>query len=998
MMKKRIFQMIMFSFLLTPFAAFCEMGSVKDDFPLVQKVNPFVGTDTVGHTFPGATVPFGMVQLSPDTDNKGWNHCSGYHYKKGTIMGFSHTHLSGTGVPDYGDFLFMPTTGDPKLVPGSEKNPEKGYRSRFSHDREDASPGYYSVYLEDYDIDVELTATERVGFHKYTFPETDKANVIVDVTHIIGWGRIVESEIEIIDNRQIQGFFRKNGWSKNRYLYFTAEFSRPFQKSGLRINGRLDESAKEAKGKSLQGYFRFDAREKQNVMVKVALSNVSCYGAAKNMQAECPGWDFEKVHSEAKSLWQKQLSKFEVKGGSESQQRTFYTSVYHSFLVPNIFMDVDGRYRGMDKKIHTAEDFDYYTVFSLWDTFRALHPLYTIVEQDRTNDFVHSMLKKYDQSGLLPYWELASGETWCMIGYHSIPVIADAWVKGIRGYDPSYALKAMKNSAMQDHQGLKAYKKYGYIPLESGTQSVSRTLEYAYDDWCIAAMADDLGRTEDWKKYQRRSQNYRNVFDVSTGFMRGKNKNGFWRQNFDPAKFPSQGASEYTEANSWQYTWFVPHDVNGLIDLMGGDDAFIGKLDKLFNPSAAKGEDGHSDVDITGMIGQYAHGNEPSHTYAYLYSYAGSPWKTQEKIAQIVNTLYSDQPDGLCGNDDCGQMSAWYVFSTMGMYPVCPGQPIYVFGTPMFPEASINLENGKEFRIIAENHSDKNIYVQSVTLNGRPYSKTYIHHDDIIGGGELVFKMGSEPNKSWGSSQQERPSSNPGKELTLMPYLKELDQAFTEDIIVNINCDDSEAEVYFTLDGSEPDKSSNHYTEPFKLSETTTLKAKAFKRGAMPSYTLSALVERKTLEEPADISRNELASGLNYSVYVGSFRSVLDLADSKVKKSGTSDNIDLTVTNRRDNFGLKFTGYFKVEKEGMYRFKTISDDGSRLYVNSELVVNNDGFHGAQAADGMAALKAGFHEIKVLYFEGNVDEALSVEVAEPDGDFRPFSHSELFRKK
>ncbi len=723
-------------------------------YPLVQKVDPFIGTDAHGHTYPGVTLPFGMVQLSPDTGNEGWDWCSGYHYTDRTIAGFSHTHLSGTGIGDYGDFLFMPTTGKLKFQPGDKKKPNQGYRSRFSHNREQAKPGFYRVYLKDYKIDVQLTATKRVGVHRYTYPPKKNANVIIDTTHFIGTSSdfpVLESKLEIVNDRQIRGYVRKTGWAKERFLYFVAEFSRPFEKSGLVIDDKVAESVKKAEGTNLKCFVQFDTSKDRQVLVKVALSAVSWQGASMNMAAECPGWDFQQVRDSAMETWQKQLSKITVKGSSVSNQTTFYTALYHSCLAPNIFMDVDGKYRGMDKKIHTAENFEHYTVFSLWDTFRALHPLLTIIEQDRTNDFINSMLAKYDQSGLLPIWELAANENWTMIGNHALPVIADAWSKNIRGFDADKALKAMKHSAMQDRRGLVYYKEYGYVPLDKDRRSVSKTLEYAYDDWCVALMAKDLGRKDDYIEFTRRSQFYKNIFNTSVGFVSGRNSDGSWKANFDPDQLSSSGAGEYTEGNSWHFTFFAPHDIPGLISLMGGKQKYVDKLDELFTRK------GYEHMDVSGLIGQYSHGNEPCHNYAYLYPYAGAHWKTQEKVAKIVRTLYSDKPDGICGNDDCGQMSAWYVFSTMGFYPVCPGQPLYVFGTPMFPEVSINLENGNKFDVIAEDVSDKNIYIQSVTLNGLPYSKAYILHADINAGGRLVFKMGPEPNTQWAAKAEPPP-------------------------------------------------------------------------------------------------------------------------------------------------------------------------------------------------------------------------------------------------
>ena len=973
--------------LLSPLAA--VQAESQHAYPLVEKVNPLVGTAAHGHTFPGVVLPFGMVQLSPDTGNVDWDWCSGYHYTDRSIMGFSHTHLSGTGCADLGDFLLMPTIGPLKFQPGSKANPDEGYRSRFSHDREKAMPGSYEVSLDDYEIEVRLTATRRVGFHQYTYPATREANVIIDITHFIGGTNIRESRLEIIGDREVRGYVRKSGWSPDRFLYFVAQFSRPFVKSGLVVDGELQEAKQRAEGKNLKGYVRFDASEDRQLQIKVAISAVSCDGAAKNMQAECPGWDFEQVRNDAMQTWEEQLSKITVEGGPEAAQRTFYTALYHSCLAPYLFSDVDGRYRGMDQKIHQAEGFENYTVFSLWDTFRATHPLFTLIEERRTNDFINAMLHKYEQKGLLPYWELASGETWCMIGYHAIPVIADAWVKGIRGYDVDKAFEAMKKSAMQDHQGLVYYKQIGYVPMEGESNSASRTMEYAYDDWCIAMMAKGLGREDDEATFTRRSQNYRNLFDTSTGFVRGKDAGGAWNEDFDPDLISALGSGEFTEGNAWHYTWFAPHDVQGLIDLMGGVQPFVDKLDQLFT------RPGYEHADVTGLIGQYAHGNEPCHNYAYLYTYAGEHGKTQQHVSQIVRTLYSDQPDGLCGNEDCGQMSAWYVFSAMGFYPVCPGQPIYVFGTPRFPSVTLHLENGNQFQVVADGVSEENIYIQSATLNGQPYDKAYLRHEDILAGGRLIFQMGPAPNKQWAQDQEDLPYSSPGKAVMATPYLANPQQAFLDQTTVDLRCDDPAAEIFYTLDGTVPDRSSTPFEETVAVNATTTVKARAYRKGALPSTVMTVRLVKLLLGPAQEVGPVE--QGLHYSLYEGNFEKTADMKNRKPVVKGRCRSFDATVAERDDEFGLEFTGYFRAPEAGIYQFWTRSDDGSRLYVDSKLVVDNDGLHGAKSANGFAALADGLHEIKVLYFEGQVDNMLEVSVVPPGGRKQPFSPNWLYRK-
>ena len=965
-------------------------GLIAASYPLAEKVDPFIGTDAHGHTYPGVSLPFGMVQLSPDTKTDGWDWCSGYHYTSETIMGFSHTHLDGTGCADLGDFLFQPTVGKIQYEPGSERRTSTGYRSSFSHDQEKASAGYYTVKLLDYDVNVELTATPRVGVHRYTYPKTKQANVIMDLTHHVGGSNIRESKAQIVGNNEVRGYVKKSGWSPERYMYFVAKFSRPFETSGIVADGKmLDTSVKSSDAQRIQCYARFDTTSSQELIVKVGISAVSWDGAAKNLEAECPGWDFDAVCDQAKAAWQKQLSTLSIEGASKADETVFYTAFYRCNLTPNLFMDVDGQYRGTDRKIHKADKYDNYSIFSLWDTFRAEAPLFTIVDPKRHNDFVNSMLGKYQQSGLLPFWELHSGETWCMIGYHSIPVIADAWCKGIRNFDVNLALKAMKNSAMQNHQGLESYKELGYVAMDKSGASCSRTVEYAYDDWCIGQVAKSTGDTEDYEYYNKRSQFYKNLFDRSIGFNHAKDSNGMWKAEFDPDQNTFQGAGEYTEGNSWHFSFFAPHDVYGLIDLYGGDSKFGTKLDELFT------RPGEAHVDISGLIGQYAQGNEPCHNYAYLYPYAGQAWKTQERISEICSTLYTDKPDGLCGNNDCGQMSAWYVFSAMGFYPVCPGLPIYVFGTPRFPETEVNLPNGNSFKVVAENVSAKNIYIQSVKLNGKPYSKSYINHSDILDGGKLVFTMGSKPNKSWAAAKSDRPIADAGTPLTLMPYIKADSLEFGDSITVEVKCDD-DAKVYYTTDGSEPTTSSTLCSKPLVLNATTTIKAKAFKSGCLPSMTMTTTIKRLVPKIAKNVSN--VVNGIDFAVYQGRFRGVRRIESANPVSTGSSANIGVDVTELKDNFALKFTGYYKAPKDGMYEFTTTSDDGSCLYIDGEMVVDNDGDHGSRLRAGRVALLAGLHEIKVLYYEGAVDQQLDVTVTTPSGSRQPMPSKSLYRQK
>ena len=757
---------------------------------LTRYVNPFIGTGGHGHTFPGAIVPYGMVQLSPDTRLTGWDGCSGYHYSDSKIYGFSHTHLSGTGILDYGDILLTPAVG-------------RAYSGRFQHRNETATAGYYSVKLDDDNVFVELTATARAGMHRYTFPATDDANIIIDLAHR---DKVLDSGLRITSATTVAGWRRSQSWAKDQIVYFALEFSQPF-------TGSTDSDRKTS--------FRFDTRSGAPVIVKVGISAVDIDGALKNLRAEIGHWDFDKVKSDAKAIWNAELSKITVNGGTVAQLTNFYTSLYHVMTAPNLFMDVDGRYRGRDFKTHVAKDFSNYTVFSLWDTFRAAHPLYTIIDQKRTLDFIKTFLVQYEQGGRLPVWELAANETDTMIGYHAVSVIADAAAKGIDGFDLNQAFAAMKHSAeLRDHRGLGAYMDHGFISTEDERESVSKVLEYAYDDWCIAQVALKLGQTADYERYSARAQSYKNVFDRATGFMRPRS-NGTWVEPFDPREV----TFAFTEANSWQYTFFAPQDIGGLVALMGGRGQFARKLDELF--TADSRTTGREQVDITGLIGQYAHGNEPSHHMAYLYNYVGQPWKTQSRVQAIMDQFYKPEPDGLIGNEDCGQMSAWYVLSAAGFYPVTPGSTVYAIGSPLFPELRFNLENGKSFVVRAVNVSKHNVYVQSASLNGKAYNKSFLLHEDLMAGGELVFTMGPRPNVRWGVGEGSEPVSRiAGAEIVPVPVIKAAGQTFRGRMQIDLaSIDGKPIDLHYTTDGSEPSAKSQRFTKPFFIEADTIVKA-----------------------------------------------------------------------------------------------------------------------------------------------------------------------------
>ena len=792
--------------------------------PLTGFVNPFIGTGGHGHTFPGASVPFGMVQLSPDTRLEGWDGCSAYHGSDSVIYGFSHTHLSGTGCSDYGDILIMPVSGPVNLK-------DYGYASAFNKKDEAASPGYYRVKLLKNKVTAELTATQRAGFHKYTYSTSDQENIVVDLKHR---DKVLESGIKVTGRDEVEGFRISRAWASNQMVYFVAKFSRPFQSYSLYSGDQASPDLKELKGDNIKAVLTFTGTESNQVLVKVGISGVSIEGARKNLDAEIVGWNFDSIAKQASALWDNELGKIVASGGTPEQQTVFYTALYHTMLQPNIYCDVDGMYRGRDLKIHKAEGFNYYTVFSLWDTYRAANPLYTLIEPARVNDFIQTFLHQYDDGGMLPVWELSGNETDCMIGYHAVSVIADAWQKGIRRYDGEKAFQAMKHSADQDHLGLKYYKAKGYIPADKEGESVSKTLEYAYDDWCIAMMAKSLGKLDDYKTYLVRGQNYKNIFDRITGFMRPKS-NETWGTPFDPAEVNFN----YTEANAWQYSFYVPQDLSGLMMLMGGRDKFALKLDELF--TADSKTTGRNQADISGLIGQYAQGNEPSHHMAYLYDYAGTPWKTQELVHRICTDFYKNSPDGLIGNEDCGQMSAWYVLSAMGFYPVAPGSGIYAFGTPVFPKAILKMENGNSLTIMANNINDRNFYIQSVNLNGKPYTRCYISHADILKGGELVFNMGSQPNKAWAVGYGGFPDSYIQEHrITPVPSLHQGNHTFMDSTVIGMSCADPGVTIHYTLDGSEPGMRSNIYQSPFTVRKTTTLRAFAINQDLQKSLPIEA--------------------------------------------------------------------------------------------------------------------------------------------------------------
>jgi len=776
-----------------------KLTIAKKNKALISYVNPFIGTGGHGHTYPGATMPFGMMQLSPDTRLDGWDGCSGYHYTDNYIYGFSHTHLSGTGVSDYGDILLMPTI-EVNFNNGSKDN--KGYGDYFSHDNEIAEAGYYKVHLDSTNIDVELTVSQRSGIHKYTFQKDAKQVVIIDLEHR---DEVLDSKINVYSNTEIGGHRHSKAWATNQYLFFNLHFSRPFTNMTF-LNDK-------GEGKNVKAAFEFDNSESDVLEIKIGISPVDEEGARKNYRQEIENKSFDQVKKDTQDAWETQLEKIIVESDNKDYLTNFYTSMYHTMIAPNLYQDVDGRYRGMDLKVHQNTNFEYYTVFSLWDTYRATHPLYTIIEQDKTNDFINTFLAKYNEGGIMPIWDLSACYTGCMIGYHAVPVIADAYLKGIKDYDVNLAFEAMKHSVMQDKLGLESYKELGYIPVEMESESVSKTLEYAYDDWTIAQMAKDLGKTEDYKYYLERAQYYKNIFDPESQFMRGRFRNT-WFAPFDPYEVNFN----YTEANSWQYSYYVPQDVSGLIELHGGKDKLEANLDNLFTAKAETS--GRNQADITGLIGQYAHGNEPSHHMAYLYNFVNKPHKTQEKVHQILTELYQNAPDGISGNEDCGQMSAWYVFSSLGFYPVTPGSNEYIIGTPLFPKGTINLENGKQFTIVADNVSSINKYIEYVYLNGEKLERTYLTHNEIMQGGTLEFHMTDNP-AIWGSRLGQEPITDITEHVIVSaPFIAKGDVAFKGETEVTLENADNTTSTYYRLGEQGAFKA---YEKPFKINKAIAL-------------------------------------------------------------------------------------------------------------------------------------------------------------------------------
>jgi predicted alpha-1,2-mannosidase len=735
---------------LLPCVLFATAGIAQKQQSYLKYVDPYIGSGGHGHTFVGASVPYGAVQAGPSNINKGWDWCSGYYYADSVCIGFPQTHLSGTGIGDLGDVLIMPYTGAPRTDKGTQQN--LGYASKYSHKNEVVSPEYYSLKLDN-GVKVELTATERVAFHKYTFPADKQGHIIID----LGEGnndRPTDTYIKLVDDHTIIGYRFSSGWAKNQQLWFAIKSSVSLKDFKV-YDGDVANTATELKGRRIKGLITFDKPE-QNVQLKVGISPVSSENALANIKAEIPDWNFAGVVSQANAKWNKELSKVAVETNDLAHKRTFYTALYHTMIDPALFNDHDGSYRGTDKKVYPNPGFNNYSEFSLWDIYRSAAPLTTIIHTDKVNDFINSLLVAYQQQGKLPIWPLMGNETDCMVGYSAVPVVVDAYLKGYKGFDVNLAYEACIKSSTRDDYGMKYIKANGYIPADKEYESVSKALEYAIDDWCIAQFAKKLGKTADYELYMKRAGYYKNYFDPSIKFMRPKLSDGSWKTPYDPLQ-SIHGKGDFTEGNGWQYTWLVPQDVEGLIKLMGGDKAFTQKFDQFFMVTGDMGAEASSD--ISGLIGMYAHGNEPGHPMTYMYAYAGEQWKTAEKVRQVMHEFYTDKIDGLAGNEDCGAMSSWYIMSSMGFYPCNPASGTYVMGSPLFDKVKINVGQGKYFDVTVVNNSSKNIYIQKMELNGVKYDKSYLRHMDIMKGGNLKITMGDKPNYNFGKLAINRPKS-----------------------------------------------------------------------------------------------------------------------------------------------------------------------------------------------------------------------------------------------
>ena len=965
----------------------CAVACAPKESSPVDYVDPMIGTAFHGHTYPGATTPFGAVQLSPDNYRYDWDACSGYHYDRDAIYGFSHNHLSGTGCADLGDILFHPMTGDVDL----DREGDIFEPLEFRHKDEVAVPGYYSVFFRKEGVKAELTSTSHVGWHRYSWTKGKPHNLVIDMHHEINYETIHEVEIYQSAPDEIRGMRRTTSWSPDQYIYFVAQFSRPIENIRYIDNHKEVSSAEECRSDDRQVVLSFGNSGGQ-VIVRVGLSLVSYQGALANMASEDSGipYNFEEIRESARDEWNSLLSRFRVEGGSREQKRIFYSALYHASVVPNITSDVNHIYRRQNDTFSKCPWGDFYSTISLWDTFRAWLPLSSIVFPEQLHDIAYSCLDMYDAQGELPIWPLSSGETDCMIGYHSIPFIVDAFLKGLLPeLNPELALEAMVDSSNKNEKGSDYYTTMGYIPANRKGESVSCLLEYAYDDWCIAHFAEKIGKMEVAEEYYRRAHNYINVFDGSTGFFRGKNLDGTFVEPFNLY----EPAREFTEATAWQYRYFVPHDFSGLGCLLGGREALAKAVDDCF---AAKAELEGERVDITGMIGQYAHGNEPSHHVAYIYDYVGQPWKTQEWTRRICKEMYTDKPDGLCGNEDCGQMSAWYVMTALGLYEVCPGSLQFALTTPMFDKVSMTLVSGAPLTITA-NDPAKNPYIQKVTFNGKEIDKAYIEWNDLMAGGELHFELGPKPNRSLWTSEESAPYSLTTAGFVAKPYYKSSQSVsiFLDEMDLELGSTTDGATVRYTLDGSEPTLESPAYSTPVKITSDTYVRARAFKEGLEDSAELAFQCSKAVALEPAsgDFSQN----GVHYDFYHGDFSKTDDILEKgEFVKEGTLPDISLDPADQDDYYGFVFKGYIRIPEERIWNFGLVCDDGGVLLISDNPVVDNDGTHAPSFVTGRTLLKKGVYPFEIRYLESYEGEELGLKW-EVDGKFEKVPAENLFVK-
>ena len=930
--------------------------SCTDNNSPAWEVDPFIGTALDGHTSPAASAPFGLVQLGPDTVDGG---VAGYHDKDSLILGFSHTHLSGTGQGDLGDFLFVPVIGE---VPQDED----GFAVQplpFSHKDEKASAGYYRVRFPSLGIVAEMTALSHTGCHRYTFSGKGERRILVDMGHALAYAKGDGIFMKAVSDNRITGGRHVTGWATDRWVYFSALFSVPFTDCSSDGHDR---------------YLLTFPEDTKQLTISVGLSSVDAEGAENNRLVEAPEADFDSVLKASENAWNSSLGKIAVEGGSKERREVFYTALYHCLVVPNQMADLDGRYKNHLGEVRTAPSgMGFYFPLSLWDTFRSWNPLMTLLEPDLVKGMVFSMMDMYDLNGQLPLWPLWGDEVDCMIGYHAVSVIADAWLRGIRGFDDEKALKAMID-ASNTYPATDWYNEYGYIPYDFTPQSVSMTLEYAYDDWCIARMAESLGHADIAAEYDSRALRYRNILDPSTGFFRGKDSDGNWRAPFIPDGTGRESSRDYTEATAWQYRHFMIHDVAGFTALLGGTQAARASLDSLFSEGYESLDD-HAEWFVTGRIGKYAHGNEPSHATAWLYPSLGDPSSTQFYVRKIVDDLYNTGPDGLCGNEDCGQMSAWYVFAAMGFYPLCPGTGEFVFSAPVFPKATVTFGNGNKLTVTADH--PEYTYIKEVSLNGVPVDAQYITYDQLTGGGELSFKLSKEPCHD--RDTLKAPYSLSDGKVVSTPYLVGNPRFFDKEFTVDLHSRTEGAEIRYTLDGKEPTQNSTLYEAPFLVDRDVTILARAFKDGfeASPLMSVHAF--------PVDYLPAKKVSpagpGCSYTYHLGEFKKAADVLASPAVSKGTMPVPSIAGAPDADHFGYVFTGYIDIPEDGLWEFALRSDDGSILEIDGRLAVNNDGSHSDYTATGQIALRKGFHSFRLVYLEDYEGQVLGWGWKAPSSD-------------